>query len=556
MRGKRDQKSNRRVKQKRPRPAGGKALLRLFAFLAPRDRSLNNELIERIVIPNATIPKFALPKETAASRAARILATASRKRGTRRASKSLATALSKAAKALSERPMARARTATDPVWQSIGPTSIPNGQTYGRNRIDVAGRLAAIAVDPGDPKHILVGAACGGIWESFDEGANWAPRTDQMPTLAIGAIAFDASDSKRVYAGSGEGNAFYTLGAGVYVSTDGGTNWTVLASEPFVGTGFYDLAVDPAVPATLYAATTEGFYKSTNRGSSWSRKRAGQCWKISIHPTGGKTEILAAFADGVFASTNAGDAFSAAVLPALPGTDWTRLAVDRVAAAPDVAYAFGVLDKRVHLWRRSGADWTKVLGLPEMDVEQAWYDWFVATAPDNQRQVYLGAIDTWRGDKKNETWTWRNITTQGANSIHPDQHCLAFSPGDSKVIYAGNDGGLYRSANSGKSWKSLNKGLGITEIEYMASNPGTWKWLIAGTQDNGTLRFTGSSVWDHIADGDGGDCGINKINPNIVYHSFYDVTLERSDNKGNSWTDLNPPSDYSLFYPPVEVAGQ
>src|SRR6185503_13961486 len=52
-------------------------------------------------------------------------------------------------------------------------------------------------------------------------------------------------------------------------------------------------------------------------------------------------------------------------------------------------------------------------------------------------------------------------------------------------------------------------------------------------------------------------------NPDMVYHSFYDVTLERSTNKGQSWTDLGPPSfsafanpPTSLFYPPVEVSGR
>ena len=101
----------------------------------------------------------------------------------------------------------------------------------------------------------------------------------------------------------------------------------------------------------------------------------------------------------------------------------------------------------------------------------------------------------------------------------------------------------------------FNKGLAITEIEYMASDPNTSKWLMAGTQDNGTIRFTGATKWDHIADGDGGDCGVDQQNPNTVFHSFYNVTLERSNNKGNSWTWLAPPNVPSLFYPPVEVAG-
>src|SRR4029077_19419392 len=132
------------------------------------------------------------------------------------------------------------------------------------------------------------------------------------------------------------------------------------------------------------------------------------------------------------------------------------------------------------------------------------------------------------------TWKWTDITTQGSNSIHPDQHCLSFAPDSSKTIYLGNDGAVFRSTSSGASWTALNRTLGITEIEYMGSDPTTSKWLMAGTQDNGTIRFTGSPVWDHIADGDGGDCGVNPINPNEIYHSYYSVTLERSINTGNT----------------------
>jgi hypothetical protein len=441
------------------------------------------------------------------------------------------------------------------VWQSIGPTRIPNGQTYGTNRIDVIGRVSAIAIDPKDAKHILLGAAGGGIWESDDTGATWAARTDQMPSLAIGAIAFDPKNAKRVYAGSGEGNFYSTLGAGVYASSDGGTTWSVLASAQFVGVGFYDLIVDPGSPSTLYAATTAGFYKSTNSGSNWSLKKSGRCWAISVHPNGGATELLATFDSGLFSSTNAGNSFAAVQLPSGANT-WARLAVDRVQSAPDVAYVFGASGGSAYLWRRSGTTWTKITGLPTIDISQAWYDWYVAAPPDNQNQVYLGAIEGWRGDLKGSKWKWVNIVTQGSNSIHPDQHCLTFSPGNSKIIYAGSDGGIFRSASSGASWKALNSGLAITEIEYLAGDPATWKWLIAGTQDNGTLVFAGSPTWDHAADGDGGDCGVNQFNTNIVYHSYYGMTLERSTNKGKTWTSILPPPNLTgSFYPPVEVFG-
>src|SRR5262249_30087389 len=65
----------------------------------------------------------------------------------------------------------------------------------------------------------------------------------------------------------------------------------------------------------------------------------------------------------------------------------------------------------------------------------------------------------------------------------------------------------------------------------------------------------GTSTWKQIAMGDGGDCGVNQQNPTTIYHSYYDVSLERSNNQGSTWTSMNPPSVGSLFYPPVEVFG-
>ena len=108
-------------------------------------------------------------------------------------------------------------------WRCLGPMMIPNGQTRSDQlgaRVDVSGRVAAIAVDPRDPEHILVGAAGGGIWESRDGGGGWSPRSDHAQTLAIGALAFDPH-STTVLAGTGEGNFWSYLGAGVLRSADG-----------------------------------------------------------------------------------------------------------------------------------------------------------------------------------------------------------------------------------------------------------------------------------------------------------------------------------------------
>ncbi len=83
-----------------------------------------------------------------------------------------------------------------------------------------------MAVDPGNADHILIGAGSGGVWETKDGGRNWSPRTDDQPSLSIGAIAFDPGNPLVVYAGTGKGDSVSALGVCVLRSTDGGAVWT------------------------------------------------------------------------------------------------------------------------------------------------------------------------------------------------------------------------------------------------------------------------------------------------------------------------------------------
>lgn len=450
---------------------------------------------------------------------------------------------------------------TGPQWRSLGPWTIPNGQTYGASRVNVAGRISAVAVDPSNPAHVLAGAANGGVWESRDRGASWAPRTDYAATLTVGAIAFDPRTPATVYCGTGEGNWWAYLGAGILRSTNGGTTWTTLCTAPFVGQGFYDLIVDPADSRHLLAATTGGLYVSTDGGVTWTQRRNVTTWALAIAPAGGPSaEILAACRDGIVRSTNGGTSWTAVALPGTPGT-FDRIAVSIARSNPQVAYAWGARGATAYLWRRAGTTWTSVAPPPGVSTGQAWYDWFVAAAPDRDTQVYCGAIEVHRGDLASGTWSWRNITNKGTTgaSIHPDQHAIAFEPGLAATIYVGNDGGLYRSPDRGETWQHCNNGLVITEFEYLAQDYGSSRFLIGGTQDNGTERWTGSSIWEHVADGDGGDCGVNRTNPRTAFHTYYGMSPERSSNSAawGSWTWIAPPvssTDTALFYPPFECS--
>jgi hypothetical protein len=77
-------------------------------------------------------------------------------------------------------------------WSALGPTNI-------------GGRTRSIIIDSNTPSTMLVGSVGGGIWRSDDGGASWLPVDDLMANLAVCCLAMDPTDSRIVYAGTGEG---------------------------------------------------------------------------------------------------------------------------------------------------------------------------------------------------------------------------------------------------------------------------------------------------------------------------------------------------------------
>ncbi len=454
-------------------------------------------------------------------------------------------------------------TTTQPEWHFLGPEHMPNGYTSGTSRVPVSGRIAAIAVDPSDSNHLLCGSAAGGIWESHSRGASWAPRTDFMPTLTTGALAFDPGNPAIVYAGTGEGNAYSSQGQGILRSTDGGTTWALLTAGPFTGKGFYRLIVDPANGQHLLAATTAGLHESTDGGATWSLRWGALTWDISMQPGGGPAaEVLAASSTGLLRSTDGGHTWAKQALPGAPAS-WARLAVSLAPSDSSTAFAFGASTSPVtaYLWQRSGGAWSALATPAGMVVNQASYDWVVAAAPDTAGQVYLGATDGYRGDLASGTWTWTRITTKNpGDSIHQDLHAIAFDANAPGLVYVGCDGGLFRSLDRGTTWISLNCGLGITEVESIALDNSNPRFLLAGNQDNGAMRYLGTSAFDCVAGGDGGDCGIDPASPGTCYITYVYMGLKRflANDPLPVRTSIGPktPSGYvSSFYAPVEVNG-
>jgi photosystem II stability/assembly factor-like uncharacterized protein len=453
-----------------------------------------------------------------------------------------------------------------PVWRPLGPNLIPRGQTYGATRPPVSGRAVGIVISTTNPKHLVLCSGGGGLWATKDLGATWQPLTDEQPTLSMGAITAAPGSPNIVYAGTGEGDNESQLGVGLLRSSDGGQNWECVPAAALTGTGVYDIAVDPGDPLHVWVGTMQQLLESVNGGATWRVVQRALTWDISINPENPR-EIFAATKAGLIRSVNGGASWSRVALPGVASSvEFDRLEVCHAPSRPGIVYAAGAVDGRGALWRRATSDgsFTEETAPPldeDSDLSQAWYDWCVAVSPADPNVVFWGAVELFRGARTSSGWTWTNVSSRrSGDSIHPDQHHIAFDPSDPDTVYVCNDGGLFRSPNRGRNWTSLNRGLGITEFEFVIHLEGQDDWLIGGTQDNGTLSRETGSRWKQIAQGDGGDCGADE-GRNLCYHSYYEMDLERAAATGPAafrWRDVTPDvaDDYEcLFYPPMDVRG-
>jgi len=486
-------------------------------------------------------------------------------------------------------------------WVQLGPTVIPNGQTHTDARVLVTGRITAIVVDPTNTNIIYTGTAQGGVWKTTDGGLNWSPKSDNEVSLAIGALAMDPSNHLILYAGTGEGNfsgdSYY--GNGVLKTIDGGNTWTTLAQSTFTGTRFGRIAITPGTPTTLFAATGDGLYRSTNGGTTWAKMTGSslpnfdalapldarrRVTDVCIDPVTPTTVYAAFWGGGIYKSTNAGAATPtwtklAGGLPSAttaPPNGFTRIALGISPSSPQTIYALFANNEttspvtgrraypyaidKFYVTTDGGSSWNSIPlpGGPGRGIGgQGWYNLNVAVAPSTPDIVYLSGMSVWKAVRNTSTNAW-TITNVGKN-IHSDNHAFAFQPGSPSIIYAGCDGGIYKSIDAGATWSdAINKGPCITQFEFIDQHPASDAVIFGGTQDNGTLQFRNSPVFNHAADGDGGFVIIDQTQPINVLHTYYGNTPERSTlgGKWGNWRDVKKgivPRNVGLFYPPMTL---
>jgi photosystem II stability/assembly factor-like uncharacterized protein len=145
-----------------------------------------------------------------------------------------------------------------------------------------------LVLDPVDPQVVYFARGAGTV-RSTDGGETWWESTlsrqclgEEVATAGSWALAIAPGDRQMLYEGTGYNSL--TSQAGLYKTTDGGKTWQVINSglpgwtgpcPSFLSTTIehiYALAVDPADSQIVYAATSEGLYRTTDGGESWSKQ--------------------------------------------------------------------------------------------------------------------------------------------------------------------------------------------------------------------------------------------------------------------------------------------
>jgi sugar lactone lactonase YvrE len=415
----------------------------------------------------------------------------------------------------------------------------------------VSGRVTALVAAPDGAW--FAGTADGGVWRTYDQGKNWTPVFDSMPTLSIGALAIDPADGS-LWVGTGESNVSQDSysGTGVYVSRNDGRTFrnvgAVNGISPLASHTVFRLAFESN--GVAFAATDNGLFRYSPGTGSWTEvlDPAGpvdnppydqQVTDVAVVPRTGGQDVIAAIGwhgpgdtqyNGFYESTNRGRSFSQ-VTPTgdidasdigrttfAYSRDGSRLYAIVQSPAMEAAGDESVL-QGIFVATGSPASvtgpWTKIgdedilaasgsalgVGSGYGVGVQAWYNQDLAVDPANPDHVYAGLEEVFESENGGGSWItaspyWNypfacDTTNTCPNTTHPDQHAMMIT--DGKIVI-GNDGGVYSrplsdDAEDGQ-WSDLNATL--RTMQFYDARAGLLPG--GGTQAVGGMQDNGTAV--------------------------------------------------------------
>ena len=459
-------------------------------------------------------------------------------------------------------------------WEAIGPHNI-------------GGRTLAIALNPQNPNTIYAGSASGGLWRSYTAGkgaAAWERVATGFPVLGVSSITFAPDDSNTIYIGTGEVYNYQTAGTGaayrstrgsygigILKSTDGGETWQKSLDWTYNQQhGVWAIKINPLNINSIWAATTEGVYHSSDAGENWNRKHdVIMANDLVIHPADTNIVVVscgnfASVGHGIYRSTDAGDSWNK-ISGGVPATFRGKAMLSMSVSNPDIIYAsfgsgFLVNGPNNASWLCRSDDAGATWAIQSTTDYSRWQGWFAhdcAVNPINPDEIMAIGIRIWKSIDGGITLTeqsssggFRGAIPPGdpegpASYTHADHHDVVYHPTRPSTIYFANDGGIFCSEDGGETFQGRNGGYQTAQfysgftISQQDSN-----FAMGGLQDNNSTIYRGTTTWEKfVIGGDGGWAVINPADDNRVYGSWQSLNMRRSNDRGIQFTaNVTPPT--------------
>ena len=291
-------------------------------------------------------------------------------------------------------------------------------------------------------------------------------------------------------------------------------------SEVYVAAG--DALYGSATPSALFGINDRGVYKSTD-GTSFTKVNMPKNSQGDEHePNNIKiaadnsvyvsttSDIFGEGGGAIFQSTNT-DATSFVLKHTVTDGQRTEIACSTTNASTVYVLAqLSTTGSPVGIYKTTdNFSSTSTLSLPndadtgiaanDFTRGQAFYDLLLRVDPNNDAIVYVGGIDLFKSSDSGNSWNQLShwYGGFGYQSVHADQHGLAFSGTSSTRMLFSNDGGVYFSNNGGTTIGARNQGYNTLQFYTVGVAPTaaiTGDYFLAGAQDNGTQYFSNSAA--------------------------------------------------------------
>jgi photosystem II stability/assembly factor-like uncharacterized protein len=448
----------------------------------------------------------------------------------------------------------------------------------------MSGRISAIAGarEPSGNITLFVGAASGGVWKSDDGGTRYRPIFDEQAVQSIGAITVDPKNGKNVWVGTGESwtRNSASIGDGIYKSTDGGETWARTGLEK--SERIARIAVSPnnsdevfvAVPGALWSDSSDrGLYKTIDGGKTWKQILKGPnlstgCTDVAIDPANPSVMFACMWdfrrkgweyrsggdgpdkpsASGLFRSADGGATWteiSPEANKGFPKKPYGRLAIAIAPSNPKRVYCFVESpESALFVSDDGGATWDK----RDKSNWMVWRPFYFARLvvdPKNPDRVFKPDGAMILSEDAGKSFA---VISGG---MHGDVHDVWIDPVNPQTIAAGDDGGMWYSADGGAKWRKGDN-LPVSQFYHVSVDGEDPYRVYGGLQDNsswvGDSQYPGGITndrWENIYNGDGFWMFPDPANPDYIYAEYQGGEIGRVNRRTHEARNIKPRPNYN-----------